>query len=57
MMNIIEMVRILSFRVFNGGDYNSLIIYGGYLFVNVYVFRLFRLWRNKKNYLVMYFEF
>lgn len=54
MMNTTEMARTLRSRVFNGGDHNPLIIYGGHLLVNVHVPRLSRLWRNKKNHLAMH---
>lgn len=56
MMNTTEMTRTLRSRVFNGGDHNALIIYGGHLLVNVHVPRLPRLWRNKKNHLAMHSE-
>lgn len=54
MMNTTETARTLRSRVFNGGDHNALIIYGGHLLVNVHVPRLSRLWRNKKNHLAMH---
>lgn len=56
MMNTTETARTLRSRVFNGGDHNPLIIYGGHLLVNVHVPRLSRLWRNKKNHLAMHSE-
>lgn len=40
MMNTTEMARTLRSRVFNGGDYNPLIINGGDLLVYVHVARL-----------------
>lgn len=54
MMNTTETARTLRSRVFNGGDHNPLIIYGGHLLINVHVPRLSRLWRNKKNHLAMH---
>lgn len=56
MMNTTETARTLRSRVFNGGDHNPLIIYGGHLLVNVHVPRLSRLWRNKNYHLAMHSE-